>query len=187
MDSSIQHIIKSALEGDRKAQRQLFDKHLPYVAGLCRRYVDESHLVPDAIQESFIAVFKSLENYNPNLGCFKAWLRQVTINTCLQITRSNKRHINHKVFKESTQATHIQIEAFNKAEILSLIKSIPEKYRVVFNLFVVDGYSHKEIAKFLNISIEQSRQQLSRARKWIKSNYLLQGNEIVVQLKANKI
>ena len=170
MDKELLIAISKAKKGDRLAQKKLFDQFLPYLSVVCRRYAYDSSVVPDAIQESFIAVFRNLDTYDHKKGPFKAWIRKVAINATLRLarTRTNTEELSEQMGEVPTTA--ISIWEFENEELMILLKKMPSNYREVFNLFVIDEFTHKEIAQLLGISEMVSRQKLSRARKWLKTH-----------------
>ena len=123
----------------------------------------------DFFQEAFIKIYKDLHQYNANKGAFKSWAYRVVINVCLQKLRSKKSNL---VAIDSSEAISLDlshhdeiIESLSLQELTGLIQTLPEGYRVVFNMFVIDGYSHKDIANTLSISESTSKTQLLKAKR----------------------
>lgn len=171
MDKELLIAIGKAKKGERLAQKKLFDHFLPYISVVCRRYAYDTNVLPDAIQETFIAIFRNLDTYDSNKGPFKAWIRRIAINATLRLARERNttEELSEQVIPLPT--TTICIWEFESEDLMILLKKMPINYRDVFNLFVIDECTHKEIAQLLGISEMVSRQKLSRARKWLKLHY----------------
>lgn len=165
--SEIREIIKGCLEGSRRDQELLYRRHAPKLYGVCMQYSGNDDEAKDILQEGFIKIFQNLQNYKFE-GSFEGWMRRITVNTALE----KYRHHN-KLYKvedinqiaetdcESDTDDYNRLEA---ADLLGIIRELPPKYRMVFNLFAIEGYSHKEISKMVNISEGTSKSNLSRAR-----------------------
>ncbi len=127
----------------------------------------------DVLQESFIKIFQNIDRYYDK-GSFEGWLRKITVNTCLMAIRKQKNgfdilelsDINNRQVKPDVEFD------LNEKDILKMIRQLPGQYRAIFNLFVIEGYSHAEIANLLQIKESTSRTKLSRARKLIQQIYL---------------
>jgi len=122
------------------------------------------------MQEVFASVFIKIEQFNPAKGEFKFWLRKITINTCLKHRRKHKAYLtvesNEKL--QPPDESYLNSVQLSREDIAELLERMPERYRLVFMLSIMDDYSHKEIAAQLNISAETSRSQLTRAKKWLR-------------------
>lgn len=123
----------------------------------------------DYLQEGFIKIYKDLKQFNPSKGAFKPWAYRVVINVCLQKIRAKKSNL---IALDSSEVNHLNdgdhdriIETLSLQELTKLIQTLPEGYRVVFNMFVIDGYSHKDISKALEISESTSKTQLLKAKR----------------------
>lgn len=159
-------VIHACIRGKQSAQKVLYTTFLPYVLTIVRRYGIAKREEADAVQEVFIEVFSSLAKFQATKGSIKTWVRTITVRKVLNLKRAQLRQL---IVQELDQVNTYPTAAINyqqhePAYILRAIAKLPEGYRVVFNLFEVDGYSHPEIAKMLNISEAGSRSQLSRAR-----------------------
>jgi|LauGreDrversion4_2_1035121.scaffolds.fasta_scaffold37692_4 RNA polymerase sigma-70 factor (ECF subfamily) len=171
--------IKGCLEGNPVAQRELYNCLLPYLNAICNRYLKNTSLRHDVLQESFIAIFKKIDQYNPELGAFHSWSSRIVINNCLKHNQSAKKFI---AFKTALYEKTIEPEALSLLgieDIERFLKSMPEKYYEVFMLFVVDGFDHGQIAEILGIKVELSRKRLARARIWIQERLERAGVSIV--------
>jgi len=163
-------LIALCLKKDSLAQRKLYDLLLPSLNGICRRYLFDLNYVKDALQESFVKIFKNIESYDIQKSNFRTWSSKITINTCLKLNqkyKSQKLKVVNSEMYEHVQLTYT-VDSFNKEEILSWLKKMPTQLYEVYILYLVDGYAHQEIADNLSISVELSRKRFSRARAWVK-------------------
>jgi RNA polymerase sigma-70 factor (ECF subfamily) len=160
------------MANERKAQRLLYDRYAPVMLSVCRRYMGTSQ-AEDALQESFIRVFRYLVQYRHE-GSFEGWLRRICVNTCIRLIQQSRRLMieyaadNMPDLPVDPDALH-QLQA---EELLNLIDRLPDGYRTVFNLSIIEGYSHKEIGDLLGIGESSSRSQLTKARKYMQ-RYLM--------------
>ena len=159
-------ILQACKRGDRKAQKQLFDSLAPKMMAVCLRYMGTRDEAEDILQEGFITLFSRLDSYSGE-GSFEGWARKIFVNTALMSLRKKDAL---KMSEDLESAWNVssdgvtQIQSVGYHELLKLIAGLPPGYRTVFNLFVVEGYSHKEIAQTLGITEATSRSQLQRAR-----------------------
>ncbi len=170
-------LIKRCINGERKAYKQCYELCAPYIYAVISSYIFEKESRKDMMQEVFIQIFKSLESYQPSKGNIKFWMRRITINKCISELRKNSSKLNLIPLEDFSDVENytdeIDFENLTREEILDGLKAMPEGYRTIFMLFVIDEYSHKEIAELLNIKPETSRSQLLRGKKWIKNNFSL--------------
>jgi RNA polymerase sigma factor (sigma-70 family) len=165
--SEIKKIIKGCLNGDRRDQELLYRRHAAKLYAVCLQYSGNDEEARDILQEGFIKIFENLDRYK-NEGSFEGWMRRITVNTALERFRS--RHNLYRVddidtIKEPDAEPDNQDYAGLEAnDLLEIIRELPTKYRMVFNLYAIEGYSHKEISKMVNISEGTSKSNLSRAR-----------------------
>lgn len=160
-------LLDGCLRQDRKAQRTLYEKQLPYLLAIVRRYGVREADLQDVLQEAFSEIFATLERFDPTVGPLRPWLARITIHRTLNHFRRNKR-IDLTGLDEALKR-HVngspEVVITNSAEhILAEIDRLPPAYRIVFNLHLIDGYSHAEIGRLLSISPEGSRTRLNRAR-----------------------
>ena len=163
-------IVKGCIEGERSLQKMLYNRFAPAMLGVCMRYFRDREEAEDALQEGFIRVFTYIRSFR-NEGPLEGWIRKVIINTALNYHRSNLKHYYHADVDEMDEMIEDEKMVNDKAEVEDLMKiihSIPAGYRLVFNLYEIDGYSHKEIAKMLNISKNTSKSQLQKAKKFLQ-------------------
>ena len=159
-------ILQACRRGDRKAQKQLYDRLAPKMMAVCLRYMGTRDDAEDILQEGVITLFSRLDSYSGE-GSFEGWARKIFVNTALMNLRKKDAL---KMSEDLETAWNVssdgvsQIQSAGYHELLKLIAGLPTGYRTVFNLFVVEGYSHKEIAQALGITEATSRSQLQRAR-----------------------
>ena len=164
-------LIKKAIQNNREAQQQLFAKHSPKMLGVCRQYVKDLHHAEDLLLSGFLKVFIKLSTFKHE-GSFEGWIRRIMVNTCISylrkknlVTVSDEDFIFNDVATESLENTSV-------TDIQKLIDSLPEGYKMVFNLYAIEGYKHSEIAIKLGVSESTSKTQLFRARKLLQENYI---------------
>lgn len=162
-------LIKDCLKGDAKAQKRFYDLYAPRMYGVCLRYAKDADTAKDYLQEAFIRVYNHLEQYRFE-GSLEGWVRRVVVNTALEKLRKNDVLKNAKeleVLKGSTSHLATPVDQLSEQELVALIQTLPPGFRMVFNLFAIEGYSHHEIGKMLNISEGTSKSQFARARQWL--------------------
>ena len=166
---SEQELIDGCLKGDRREQKTLYEKYASKMFGVSRRYVKTIENAEEVIVEAFCKVFQKIDLYTGQ-GSFEGWIRKVVVNESLMFIRKNYRFNEHLDINDvPVQAVDITIEdELSANEILSLLDQLPTGYRTVFNLYVLEGLKHKEIAEMLEISINTSKSQLILAKKRLK-------------------
>ena len=161
-----QQTIALCKEGNRAAQKVLYESLSPKMFAVCNRYMGDRDLAEDTLQEGFITLFSKLETYSGE-GSFEGWARKIFVNTALMSLRKND------VLKQSgeiesawnvTSEDTTAIQNISYKELMKMIAGLPPGFRTVFNMFVIEGYNHKEIGDALGISEATSRSQLQRAR-----------------------
>lgn len=164
--------IEAVKNKDNRAFKVLYQKCIPYVYTLTQRHISKDCDLQDVIQEIFARVFLSIKTFDPDKGEFKFWLRRLTINQCYQYYRKARfmtLHIEIDNAHEISDET-LTLNDLSKEDIEKLLVKMPDGYRRVFLLAVIDEFSHKEIGELLSISPEASRSQLSRAKTWLRNN-----------------
>lgn len=190
-----EQIIKGCKRNKKHAQKELFEKYAPGMRGICKRYAHNSDEAKDILQEGFIKIFKEIKKYSGK-GSFEGWLKKVMVNTAINHYHKNKKFYrqydpdnenidasiaeednyeqeNEEIDKKDINEDVIDIGLILKArfsaeELLETIKILPDEYRMVFNLYFIENYRHKEIAGLLNIAENTSRIRLLRARSMIR-------------------
>lgn len=160
-------LIELAVENNRHAQQKIYSKFAPKMLSVCRQYVKDIHQAEDVMITSFMKVFTSLKNFE-HKGSFEGWIRRIMINECISFIRVHKKV---KFVEDETyfEETYNNIESqLSIDDIQSLIDSLPDGYKMVFNLYVIEGYKHHEIATMLGINEGTSKSQLSHARKMLQ-------------------
>jgi RNA polymerase sigma factor (sigma-70 family) len=161
-------LIQRCNANDRVAQRLLYERFAPLLMAICRRYVGQQQ-AEDVVQDSFIRIFQYLVQYRQE-GSFEGWIRRVCVSTCIRHLEKAKRlQVDYQSddMPESAVAPTV-VDQMSANELLVLIDKLPDGYRAVFNLSVIEGYPHKDIASMLGIEESSSRSQLTKARKFIQ-------------------
>lgn len=161
--------IKLCIEGNRTAQKELYEAYKVNLYVLCQRYFTDPEDAKDALQEGFVKVFRDLHQYDSSKGHVSSWIKKVFINTCLEKLRKKK--IDFQFLEDhSYHLTHDPgiIEELNLKDLIKMIQNLPTGYRTVFNLYVIEGYNHQEIAEQLGISESTSKTQLMKAKNMLR-------------------
>ncbi|MBX2984916.1 MAG: RNA polymerase sigma factor [Bacteroidia bacterium] len=163
-------LVLKCLQGDAASQKKLFDIYSAKMYAVCLRYASDSDLAKDFLQEGFIRVFHKLEQFRFE-GSFEGWMRRVFVTTALEFCRKQVKSVEETGIEnyENLGFNNKILEKLNLQDLLKLISSLPTGYRTVFNLFVIEGYSHQEIARELKISENTSKTQLRKARLLLMS------------------
>ena len=163
--------LRKALDGDNIATEWIYRKHVRYLSALCSRYITEDEDIKDVLQESFIKIFTSLDSFKyRGEGALKAWMAKITLNETLKFVRNNSRlPIDSIDDKDTNIADDDSMEAEDiPTDVLhQFIRELPDGYRTVFNLYVIDDKSHKEIAQLLGIKENTSASQLHKAKSML--------------------
>jgi RNA polymerase sigma-70 factor (ECF subfamily) len=165
-------IIKKCIRNNARAQRALYDMHSVKWFMICLRYAHNKAEAEDMLQEGLISVFKSLKQYDSNKATFSAWSNKVMVNASLQHLRKwNKFNFNEALDDYENQVTTNEnvFDPLGVKELTTLVQNLPDGYRIVFNLYVMEGYKHKEIAEMLSISENTSKSQLLKAKKMLRN------------------
>jgi RNA polymerase sigma-70 factor (ECF subfamily) len=168
---SDQQIIDLCAKHDRKAQQVLYDRYSRLLLGVCLRYSADKAEAEDILQESFLKIFNSIKEYSGS-GSFIGWLRKIAVNTAITYYHKNLKfryHIEIEEFVSSeTGVMSFEEDFFTSEELYMVLNELPAGYRMVFNLYAVEGYKHKEIAEILGIDTNTSKSQYSRAKASIR-------------------
>jgi len=169
-------LIKGCVEGSRYAQKVLYDNYHALMFAICLRYTRNREEAEDILIEGFIKIFSKINEFR-NEGSFEGWLKRIMVNTAINNFRYNfKKKYFNVIDNNYGIDVRDDIDIFNKnysAEYLvKLIQQLPTGYRVIFNMYEIEGYSHKEIAKVLNISVSTSKSQLYHAKKILRNKIL---------------
>ncbi|MFA8301364.1 MAG: RNA polymerase sigma factor [Hyphomicrobiales bacterium] len=164
-------LIEGCLSNNRKCQHAFYSKFSMKMYGVCLRYAKDEDEAKDILQEAFIKIFKSLQDFKGN-GSLEGWVRRTIINTSINYYRKNLKFSNNVdlEYAESYEShTDDALSEITTKEVQEVISDLPDGYRMVFNLNAVEGYTHKEIGEMLDISENTSKSQLSRARNVLKN------------------
>lgn len=164
---SLEKLIKQCKEHDIKAQAQIYQLFAGKLYALCLKYSKNKQEAQDNLQDGFITIFNKIEQYKFK-GSFEGWLKRIVINTALQKYR--EKNVLNLISEEIPDEVEVEVDEENISLefLLQIIQQLPNRYRLVFNLYVLDGYSHKEVAEMLIISEGTSKSNLSRARLILK-------------------
>ncbi|MEM9850010.1 MAG: sigma-70 family RNA polymerase sigma factor [Bacteroidota bacterium] len=164
------HIIEQCKRKDEAAYRSIYQAYAPYVYAIIKNYFTKPVEREDMLQEVFAHIFSSIHRFDPKKGAFKSWISKITSNRCaVQLRSRNKMHVVYSLEEVEDRGESVQVlEDLKRKDLEQLLASMPDGYRTVFLLNVVDGYSHQEISDLLDIKVQTSRSQLARAIKWIK-------------------
>lgn len=173
---SLDQLIENCKINDTKAQSELYKLFSSKLFSVCLKYSRNYAEAEDNLQDAFITIFKKIEQYK-NKGSFEGWMKRVTINTVLQQYRNQKVFdiVNENIIDDVE--LDVDEDALSIDYLLQIIQELPDRYRLVFNLYVLDGYSHKDIADMLDINIGTSKSNLARARYILRQtieNYKIQ-------------
>jgi RNA polymerase sigma factor (sigma-70 family) len=161
-----QHLIKGCIAGDRAFQTKLYDLFAPKMLGVCMRYAKNREEAEEVLHEGFLRVFTYIKKFN-GTGSFEGWIRKIMVN-CALLRYRNKSHLHSVIQLDAERAVASDdpdiFAKLNAKELILLIQSLPAGYRLVFNLFVFEGFKHREIADALGISEGTSKSNLSDAR-----------------------
>ncbi|MCB0662222.1 MAG: RNA polymerase sigma factor [Saprospiraceae bacterium] len=163
-------LIKACKKGDTSAQEALYHRFKAKLFGVCLRYAESYQEAEDFLQDGFIQIYKDLYQYQP-FGSLEGWLRRVVVNVALQHIRKKKKwqkagDLSNMEYK--MESGHDIIADLSAKNLVKMVQGLPDGYRAVFNLYVIEGYSHQEIGELLGISSGTSKSQLSRAKAFLR-------------------
>jgi RNA polymerase sigma factor (sigma-70 family) len=163
-------LIKACVAKDPKGQRLLFDTYAPKMLSVCMRYIKDRERAEDVLQDTFVKVFQNIHKFKLE-GSLEGWIRRIAVNTALDQIRKDKKHqtdleLDNVAF-ELPELSHT-VEKLQAEYLLKLVQALPDGYRMVFNLYAIEGYNHKEIAEMMSITESTSKSQYSRAKNAIR-------------------
>jgi len=164
-------LVTECAKGNPRAQRVLFDKFAPKMLAVIMRYLRNMDEAEDTLQDGFVKIFHKIGEFKME-GSLEGWIRRIMVNTALDMLRKNKKllgdiqldDVSYKVSYEDTGFDDMNVE-----QLLKMIDALPDGYRIVFNMFAIEGYSHKEIADTLGVTENTSKSQYSRARAFLRN------------------
>jgi RNA polymerase sigma-70 factor (ECF subfamily) len=162
-------LIELAVENNRHAQHRLYSKFSPKMLSVCRQYIKDLHQAEDVMITAFMKVFTNLKNFE-HKGNFEGWIRRIMINECISYIRVHKK-VTFIEDENYVEEYYNNIESqFSAEDIQFLIDNLPDGYKMVFNLYCIEGFKHQEIAAMLGINEGTSKSQLYHARKMLQEN-----------------
>ncbi|HKR05629.1 MAG TPA: sigma-70 family RNA polymerase sigma factor [Bacteroidia bacterium] len=171
-----EQLLRGCKEKNLSAQKQFYDRFAKKMMGVCLRYADSAAEAQDILQDGFIKVFERIESYKAT-GSLEGWIKRIMVNTALDNFRRRKQERNN-IELDVNDAYHNSYEEaqdnISAKELLGLIQKLPAGYRTVFNLFAIEGYSHKEISELLGIHESTSKSQYSRAKMHLQKTIQLE-------------
>jgi RNA polymerase sigma factor (sigma-70 family) len=170
---TIDSLLDGCKKGDRKAQESLYKALASKMMGVCMRYAKDTFEAEDILQMGFVKVFQKVTEFRSD-GSFEGWIRRIMVNTAIETYRKNLRSLNVVDIDEvydQPQST-FDMGKLELNDLMKLVQQLSNGYRIVFNMYAIEGYSHKEIAKELGISEGASKSQLSRARAILKDKII---------------
>lgn len=174
-------LIAACKKGDIKAQENLYRQYASKLFAVSLKYSRNYQEAQDNLQDAFITIYEKIDQYK-NKGSFEGWMKRITINTALQRYRKQNMYqiVDENNIKDQ-EDVHLREEEVSLDYLLKIIQELPDRYRMVFSLYVLDGYSHKEIAEMMSISEGTSKSNLARARKNLKQK--LEQNEKLINTR----
>lgn len=172
------HIVDGCLAGKRKAYDQLYRKYAASMLGLCLRYCGNIQDAEDVLQEGFIKVFRNISNFR-RAGSFEGWIKRIMVNSAIDHYQKELKHSFHNeidqdlgIPEEPNEDSYLSAYEFTQEQLLKMVRELPQGYRMVFNMYVMEGFNHKDIAETLQISENTSKTQLMKARRMLKRRVL---------------
>lgn len=162
------YLINESLRNNRQAQQRLYEKFSPKMLSLCVYYINDRQQAEDIMLQGFFKVFTKLKQYQ-NTGSFEGWIRKIMVYECISFLRKK----NNLVFTDDIEIFQAKVDnevelSIGVENLQNYINRLPDGSKVVFNMFVIEGYKHAEIAEMLNVTVGTSKTQLNRARKALK-------------------
>lgn len=165
MTDSELDMINGCIDGKRSSQKMLYDRFASKMLGVCMRYAKDRAEAEDMLQEGFIKVFLNIARFK-NEGSFEGWIRRIMVFTAINFFKQRSRKFQEDLDRENHDAVFEEdvVDKISAKEIIALVQQLPEGYRVIFNLYAIEGYTHKEIGDMLGIATGTSKSQYARAR-----------------------
>lgn len=164
-------ILEGCLKQDKLSQKLLFDKYSGMLMGLCIRYASDIPEAEDILQESLLKIYLNVKDYSGE-GSFIGWMRRIVINTAITLYHRNLKHKHYveieEVYSGETGRESIPDTEYTAEELQKVLDLLPSGYKIIFNLYAIEGYKHKEIAEMLSIDVNTSKSQYSRARAYLR-------------------
>ena len=167
----IKDIIEGCVRGEKRSQDLLYRKFASLLYGICLRYAKNKMEAEDVLQEVYVKIYNNISSYHHD-GSFEGWLRRIAVNTSITYYRKNLKHAFQEDIDDVVQHKNDPVQfddlEFTQEELMNCIGKLPTGYKTVFNLYVIEGFMHKEIADMLKIDVNTSKSQLSRAKSHLQ-------------------
>ncbi len=171
MNNDDQFLISKTLDGDKAAMQMLYEQHERHWFRLCLRYGKSRSEAQDIMQEGLVMVFRDLKQFDASRGEFKSWSNRVMVNAALRFLKKHQWQQSFEDLETAESEADLSESILGKItakELVQVIQQLPSGYRIIFNMYEMEGYAHQEIAEILNISIGTSKSQLSKAKKALR-------------------
>ncbi len=162
-------LINGCIAGKRKARKELFRRYNKMLLSICLRYSRDKSEAEDVLLDGFMHIYSKIATYSHE-GSFEGWMKRIIVNTAIDHFRKNRNELFHQNIDDYTESASYDsnvLKELSAKDILALIQTMPQGYRIAFNLFAIEGYSHKEIAKKLQVTESTSKSQVRKARIWL--------------------
>lgn len=167
----IKEIIDGCIQGEKRAQDRLYKKFASLLFGICLRYTKNKMEAQDVLQDVFVKIYNNIHTYHHD-GSFEGWMRRIAVNTSITNYRRNLKHAYQDdvddVVRSKDEPVYAEDLEYTAEEMMNCIQKLPMGYKTVFNLYVVEGFMHKEISDMLGIDVNTSKSQLSRAKTYLQ-------------------
>lgn len=170
LHTELNQLIKKAKRNERRAQYELYQRFSPKMLSLCRMYINDIQFAEDVLSKAFVKIFKKISNFKGPEKAFYSWMRQIVVHEAIDFLRQQKDlEFPTDDFSKFQKGNEFEIsESLSQEEIQRFLDDLPEGYRTVFVLYVIEQYPHQSIADLLNISVGTSKSQLYKAKKMLK-------------------
>ncbi len=164
-----QELIRGCAKNDRTSQKKLFDTYAGKFMAIAKRYMKEDMLAEDVLMEGFYKIYSNIKSFKGD-GSFEGWMRRIIVNTAINKIRKDKKEMldYQEELTDKKGVEMMYVETMSANDMMAMIEKMPLGYRTVFNMYAIDGFTHKEIATELGIDEGTSRSQLSKARKFLQ-------------------
>jgi RNA polymerase sigma-70 factor (ECF subfamily) len=167
----LKEMIEGCVKGSKRSQDQLYKRFSPLLFGICLRYTKNRMEAQDVLQEVFVKIYGNIHSYHHD-GSFEGWLRRIAVNTSITNYRKNLKHAYQEdvedVVMGKNEPMAVEDLEYTAEEMMGCIEKLPAGYKTVFNLYVIEGFLHKEIADMLGVDVNTSKSQLSRAKMYLQ-------------------
>jgi len=174
VDTSLQHIIKACLRKEETAMRAIYDRYVDRLYYVIKRYVKDDYHIENILQDVFLKVFNKIDTFDAEKGAFNTWITTIAIRESLNHLRKSKIDLMPLEDASTWVAADVDplLNQLELEDLMTRVNAIPDKYRVIFTLYEVDGYDHKEIGEMVGIGESTSRSYLTRAKKMLQEEIL---------------